>query len=258
MNQLCELLPWDSAFFGFPIGRVVSAKLDPAAVQEIKNWCCRESARCLYLLADAGCPLTAHCAAAAGFQFVDVRVTLNCPAAHIVPRSPAEFTIRDPLATDVPILQRIARDSHGDTRFFFDPHFDRDRAKELYATWIRRDCEGRAGRVFVAASPESVPTGYISCSVNSGTGVGELGLLGVASESRGRGLGSILVAAATQWLVRAGAKEIRVVTQGRNVPAQRLYQAMGFRTHGTGIWFHLWREASAPDSGGPVRTQAGL
>jgi hypothetical protein len=36
---------------------------------------------------------------------------------------------------------------------------------------------------------------------------------------------------------------VRVVTQGRNVRAQRLYQAHGLLTRSIGLWFHRW---SAP------------
>jgi hypothetical protein len=31
-----------------------------------------------------------------------------------------------------------------------------------------------------------------------------------------------------------------VVTQGRNVAAQRTYQGAGYRTSRTSLWFHRW------------------
>jgi hypothetical protein len=33
---------------------------------------------------------------------------------------------------------------------------------------------------------------------------------------------------------------VTVVTQGRNLPAQRLYQSRGFRTQRLQVWHHLW------------------
>ena len=37
-----------------------------------------------------------------------------------------------------------------------------------------------------------------------------------------------------------GAKKIRVVTQGTNVAALKLYEKAGFRVCDVKIWFHRW------------------
>ena len=141
---------------------------------------------------------------------------------------------------DLPGLQAIARTAHGDTRFFNDAHFPRPRAEEFYSVWITLECEGRAQKVFVAACPAEQPLGYISCHLEPPQNRGRIGLLGVAREARGKGLGSSLVLAAFDWLAAQGATEIAVVTQGRNVPAQRLYQSSGFLSGDLRLWYHKW------------------
>jgi hypothetical protein len=55
-----------------------------------------------------------------------------------------------------------------------------------------------------------------------------------------------MVLAALDWFEMQGAKETTVVTQGRNVAAQRLYQQCGFITKTVQFWFHKWYPASAP------------
>jgi dTDP-4-amino-4,6-dideoxy-D-galactose acyltransferase len=62
----------------------------------------------------------------------------------------------------------------------------------------------------------------------------------MAEDARGGGLGRELVRAALTRIAESGAREASVVTQGANVAAQRLFQACGFRTASTKLWFHRW------------------
>jgi len=230
----CEVLPWDSEFFGCRVGRVHGGRLDRDRLAAIVAWCRAEAIDCLYFLADSGDPATAVLAEEAGFRLVDLRVTLEGVSARLDPPEVVS-SIRPARVDDVPELRRIAAVSHHDSRFYADPHFDRGRCDELYATWIEKSC--RQDMVLVAEH-EGRPAGYISC-VLSGS-IGEIGLLAVGAAAQGRGLGGALVGAGLRWLVDQGAARVRVVTQGRNTRAQRLYQAHGLLTHSIGIWFHHW------------------
>ena len=58
--------------------------------------------------------------------------------------------------------------------------------------------------------------------------------------SRGRGGGSALVQGALAWFADRGVTQVLVVTQGRNVGAQRLYQKAGFLTRKVELWYHRW------------------
>jgi hypothetical protein len=42
------------------------------------------------------------------------------------------------------------------------------------------------------------------------------------------------------WAAREDAKRAVVITQGRNVRAQRLYQRSGFVTASSQLWYHRW------------------
>ena len=292
----CEVLAWDSEHFGCRIGRIVlggGGCLDRERLAAVDAWCRAEAIDCLYFLADAGDPATAALAEEAGFRLVDLRVTLEGeqrphprPLSHLPPApppgegrqeagsllfSPLPGTgrgelgegpgVRAALPDDVPALRRIAAVSHHDSRFYADPHFDRARCDELYATWIEKSCRAQWADPVVAvvlvAGQEGEPLGYISCHVfppspgrregmgEGGQGgeapAGEIGLLAVSATAQGRGLGGALVDAGLRWLMARGAVRVRVVTQGRNVRAQRLYQAHGLLTRSIGLWFHRWR-----------------
>ncbi|MGP0101640.1 MAG: GNAT family N-acetyltransferase, partial [Solirubrobacteraceae bacterium] len=67
-----------------------------------------------------------------------------------------------------------------------------------------------------------------------------IGLLGVSPQARRKGIGKNLVLAAIDWFRTQGVPSVTVVTQGNNLPAQRLYQQHGFLSHDLQIWYHKW------------------
>jgi len=240
----CELLSWDSEFFHCRIGKVRGDSLKEDEMWEIEQWSRSERIAGLYFLARANCPVTIQTAQNHGFELVDIRITLErsmlgSPEATSF-RGPSEVVIRSARPEDLSDLQAIARTAHVDSRFFGDSHFPRHLAEKLYTTWISLECEGRARCVLVAVSPEDRPLGYVSCHLDSNSGAGQIGLSGVSSKARGRGIGSNLVLAALDWFAERGAKKVAVITQGKNIPAQRLYQRCGFVTEDLQLWYHKW------------------
>ena len=159
----------------------------------------------------------------------------------------------------------MASTSHRDTRFYSDAHFPRPLCDALYARWIQASCEGFADAVLVIG-PAGAPLGYVTCHLDTpppGRPApaeardahdhpprgGRIGLIAVGEDARGRGLGPLLVRAAVDWLGGHGAAAVSVVTQGRNVAAQRLYQRCGFLTRDLHLYYHKWFDAPAPAGG---------
>ena len=94
---------------------------------------------------------------------------------------------------------------------------------------------------------EGLEVGYVTCHLKKDAKAqqGEIGLLAIGEEARGKGFGSCLVAAALDWFGEHGARQVSVVTQGRNVAAQKLYQRSGFVTDSVALWYHKWFDARA-------------
>jgi dTDP-4-amino-4,6-dideoxy-D-galactose acyltransferase len=226
-SEPCTLLEWDTQFWGRPIGRVLERRLDAAAVDA---WAREHEIDCLYFLADTEFD-AAHRAEDAGFRLMDVRVELSRSALGTT-----EGRVRFAHDDDREPLRSIARTSHRDTRFYADPGFPDDRCDEFYDVWISRSLDGWAQSVLV---PED-GLGYVSCHADDKRGWGSIGLIAVDEAERGRGLGRELVLGAVAWARRRGLRNIGVVTQGRNVGAQRLFAACGFRVESVGLWFHKW------------------
>ncbi len=240
-SPICEYLEWDSEFFGYRIARVVGSRISSQQARRIDAWCADNRIECLYFLAVSTDVETARAATNFDYALVDVRLifaiktNMNTQLAAIL----EGIRIRTPQDDDVPVLRRIARASCTVSRFFFDNRFESDAAERLYETWITKSCKGYAEHVLIAELAET-PVGYITCHVDSAERKGRIGLVGMDEMAQGRGIGTSLTLAALGWFRSQGVESVEVITQGRNISAQRLYQRCGFRTQSLELWFHKW------------------
>jgi dTDP-4-amino-4,6-dideoxy-D-galactose acyltransferase len=231
----CEVLDWDSAFFGFRIARLREARLTDPILRDSLEWAYREKIRCLYFLAACDAHEAMDLAGENGFRIADLRVTL---ARELKTDAVSTESVRAFDESDLPSLQTIAAVSHRDSRFYNDPGFPDERCDQLYRTWIERSCHGFADKVLVAEYQQR-PAGYVSCHLHP-HGTAAIGLLAVADWAKGFGLGGQLVTGALGFFARAGSERVTVATQGRNCAAQRLYQNCGFRSASIELWYHRW------------------
>lgn len=232
MSDLCQFLEWDSDFFAMRIARLRAGTLTTAEAQAARAWCTEHTIDCAYYLAEASDAGSARAAASVGFRYVDTRLTLEAARPNPAPHN-ADTLIRLFQPGDLAALQAIACVSHTDTRFYFDGRFPRERCDALYATWIARDAA--RGSLFVAER-EGLTAGYITTLCEGECG--EIGLLGVAEVAQGGGLGRALIAAALAHFAQQGMQRVQVVTQGRNLRAQRAYLRAGFQPVQVETWWH--------------------
>jgi len=237
-NTICEYLEWDSQFFGRRIARANISCLTEKSVDEIDDWCRLHEIDCLYFLASSTDLRTARLAQDNMFRFVDIRVTLDLHVETARSDDLSPSKVRNAVERDIPALRSLARSAHRDSRFYYDGNFPHSQCNQLYETWIERSCRGWAKNVLVAGTREN-PQGYLTCHLPNPQ-VGQIGLLGVGESARGKGIGLDLVSCAGRWFAQEGVEKISVVTQGRNVRAQRLYQRCGFVTRSVELWFHRW------------------
>lgn len=242
MKITAELLPWDSEFWGFRVGRVAPRHLDATGLASLQAWAKEQEITCLYSLVEADDPITATLLEDGGFRLVDVRVTL---ARAVTPGPPSgvPIRIRGYRPSDRDVLLAQAGANHTDTRFWADPRFPREGCQRLYSRWMEQSCDNPSTMVLVAELDREV-AGYITCESAPDGGRASIGLLGVAAHARGQGLGAALVNHGLWYIGQSGGHHVSVVTQGRNVGAQRIYQRSGFLTSRTELWFHWWRTSA--------------
>jgi len=238
----CLFLPWDSEFFGVPIARVVSPRLETAQLQAAVHWCNTERISCLYWLAD---PVESNAKLADHMDFtkIDDRVMMHRILMGSEALEGTDPRIRACETEDIAALKQIAATHHNDSRFHRDDGFDRKRCSALFETWIVHDCAGAADAVWVACV-DAKPVGYLSCHVRPGN-QGELGLFAVAEEHRCKGLGTALLHRGLRYFAQRGIGEVGLVMQGRDESARRLFAKNRFTITNTQWWYHRWfnREA---------------
>ncbi|MFN8458351.1 MAG: GNAT family N-acetyltransferase [Anaerolineae bacterium] len=200
--------------------------------------------RCIYFEANPDDPLTVTTVEKHGFSLVDVRVVLEHPFDQRpapVPRYtiPPELVVTELREQDICRLREIGAQIGHTSRFTFDQNFGPDVGECLYRRWIENACQGWADKVIIARwSEQGEAAGLISCTLREQ--IAHIQLAGVHSDHRQRGVGTGLVQAALDWARDQQAQRMEVVTQARNVPAQRLYQQMGFFTRSMTLYYHKW------------------
>lgn len=239
----CELLPWDTEFFGFPIARLIGKSLTPDEWPRIRDWCDARGIHCLYgmLLPDFQSTRVVEAAAA---NLVDVKMTYAWSPTGKTP-PPIVPRVRRAVEADLPALQRIAGESHRG-RFHHDGRFPPEKCDELYRVWIRKGLLERKDHVLIVED-DGAACGYCACGTKPDPGgstekIGVIEIVAVDERHRGRGIGGDLVDAALAWFVQQGMSSVHLVTQAQNLAAQRLYQRCGFVSIGCEFVYHKWFE----------------
>jgi dTDP-4-amino-4,6-dideoxy-D-galactose acyltransferase len=240
--SLVAPLAWDSAFFGFPVARVVPPRLRADTMAAVLGASRAAGTRLLYYLCDGTDRPSVHLAEEHGFHLMDVRVayerTFGAGAAPGVDRD-GGMRLRPAVPGDRTGLRELTRGAYTASRFYFDERIPVERADALYASWLDGLLD-RGAEVLVAepADPGPEPSGYVATE-REGAGA-RIVLLAVAPDARRRGVGTALVNESLRRACLQGCGRVEVVTHGREVAAQRLYQRCGFLLAGTGLWYHRW------------------
>jgi GNAT superfamily N-acetyltransferase len=154
-------------------------------------------------------------------------------------------------------LQELAVLAGTHSRFHVDPRIPVDRFESLYRIWVDRSTRRElADIVFVATSSGCVreKVGFITVQKTGDSG--KIGLIAVHPRHRGRGIGSLLMGKAHEWMREHGLCRAGVVTQTGNIPACRLYARCGYMPVNVQAWFHFWLDPPADGSDCPRRAPA--
>jgi dTDP-4-amino-4,6-dideoxy-D-galactose acyltransferase len=172
-----------------------------------------------------------------GFRFVDGLLTFQAATEEVLSRSRWEAGARPGRPDDASVLGAIAESAFTFDRFHNDPVVPRSVADELHAEWIRGSLNGANDETVITVDGDQGPCGFVTFKVEESEGVrfGTIALVAVAASHRGRGLARQLTLEAVRRLSENGITQCRVGTQLANMPASRLYLALGFRLSRTSV-----------------------
>ena len=224
---MISTLAWDSTFFGRKIGELkisrdpffsIETALNKAEAEGFQYILCRTRLQNAHLI---------RFLESAGFHLSDIGITWSVRTAKFtLTGSAGSEGIRKPVAVaaarDIPMLKKITPSLFLESRFYHDPFFSKKEADSLYLTWVENAVKGKAADIVFCVPGE----GYITCKKRNRSG--EIVLLGVRKESRGKGTGTALVKKAMGWFTAQGLHSVSVRTQLRNLDAMNFYGKLGF------------------------------
>ncbi len=185
-----------------------------------------------------------------GGRLVDRKATFRkllrgVTADDSLPRATDPVVIAYSSATASAGLVELAIISGAYSRFRVDPRIPREQFEAMYQVWIERSVNKElADAVLIVPADNSRddrhdhPLGMISLSESDG--VASIGLVAVAADAQGRGIGSALMRAAHQWMRDRAARESLVVTQLANGRTCRLYEKSGYHLVRVQPYYHFW------------------
>lgn len=240
-------LEWECRNFGLSVARIDFPGGSERAVVAMLDEARRRRIDLVVLATSPGQELSRTLLSEFGGELVDRKATFRRPLAH--PKaslSPAgttpASTIREyaeAVASAELIQLAICAGAH--SRFNIDPRFPQSKFRDMYRIWIERSVRHEIADSVLVDCPGGVPAtlrGFITLSQREG--IGKIGLIAVAEEHRGRGVGRRLLDAAHQWMRGQGASESLVVTQLHNAPACALYGSCGYELAQVECYYHFW------------------
>lgn len=230
-------LDWDSQFFGFKTARILPAALEQAELNRFLDNLRKQGTRLVYWGARSEPPFDViHL----GGRLVDRKTTfeMELPAAinHDTVSGISILPYQSGPAEE--ILFELALQAGEYSRFARDPQFPREKFQALYREWMRKSLSGELADAVLTAGNADQPLGMVTLSARGDQG--EIGLIAVDATARGQHIGAALVRAAQTWYLERGLKRARVVTQGENIPACRLYAKCGYNISEVEYLYHFW------------------
>lgn len=236
---LVELLAWDTDFWGIKTARVrarTAAELTQGLVE------CRElGVRWASMLAPVAEVSLIDSAVRAGFQMIDVRITMSTTVDGRTEPSTASLIE----ASELQPAQALVEGAFQTSRFYVDTHLEHARCDEFYRTWVLNSFSGQLADGIVASRHLGTLDAFVTVQ-RLPDGTASLPLVAVRDDRRGVGVGARVVRDALNWLAADGSMAVRVVTQLANIAAIRMYESVGFSIHDSEVWLHHWFDTDEP------------
>ena len=239
---LVEPLAWDTDFWGVTAARIWATNTHQ--LREAVVECKRRGIRWASLLVPIADTELVNSAVRAGFEIVDVRVTLSAS----LDRTDQRMTVSVADPSELQQAEEIVDGAFGISRFSADPHLSRERANQFYRTWVRNSFSGEMADAIVVSRHEGLLDALVTVRQHEG-GAASMPLVAVRRDRRGTGVGARVVADARTWLARGGCTTVDVITQLANLAAIRLYESAGFSVREAGVWLHYWLDPGGPLGG---------
>jgi dTDP-4-amino-4,6-dideoxy-D-galactose acyltransferase len=235
-----EILKWETNFFGFTVARIVSSGLTLGRLKNILA-SLRERDVCLVCWASDSKDENSQKAAETLNGFLADRKMTYVINLKEVDSKDLKLSIavkKYDQTTPTADLENLAIQSGKYSRFNIDPRISRKQFHDLYRLWIKDSTRRILADAVLIISETDKIVGMIT--VGEKNGRGDIGLIGVDPQKRGRQLGLALVKAAQSWFIARRYTIGQVVTQEKAIAARRVYEKCGYKIERVENFYHFW------------------
>ncbi len=237
-TSVIESLSWDSDFFKHQIARLRLSTLTDQQMRAALAECKQRDIECLYATL-GNTRNNMKLAERESFTPVGTRVTYERGGSPLRKPTKSQVTIKIASKGNLTSLTSLSRSLSRESRFFRDPRFGPLAAQRLYRAWTEKVVRGASPTTKVlVASVGGRCAGFVAARAKEK--IVHIELVIVDKKFRGKHIGSALMEACINAYQKKGFRKFRVVTQGSNTAAQRLYQSCGFKLTAKALDYHKW------------------
>lgn len=240
MKNKWTKLSWDSSFFGFNVARITQSNLTPNELSSVLRELRDNRFRLCYWSIPAGEQHLVDTAVKLGGFLADKKTTYVKDLSKVLEVVPHNDVSVIPYLAKTPdqTLIELALTSGNFSRFKLDPSFPSGLYNKLYTCWITRSVRKEIAWQVLVAKLGTTTLGMLTLGKREKRG--DIGLVAVSPEARGKGIGRLLVSAANKTFFSRGYDVAQVVTQLANKSACKLYEACGYRVEKMENILHFW------------------
>jgi dTDP-4-amino-4,6-dideoxy-D-galactose acyltransferase len=260
-----QILTFDTNLAGFKVAKILPSRLSEAELRDTLTELKQQDVCLVYWLADSddaesnqaaitarGFLASQHVtylikltsldldklnAVAAGFslRLLEEAQAKACDYHSSEEQYPVEFYQDQKVSAE---LEQLAFAAGGYSHFKMDPKFPRELFFKIYHEWIKNSVnKSIANDIIIIKDQDRV---VAMTTLGTKNNRGDIGLLAVDANFRGKNFGTKIVTAAQLYFITQGFELAQVVTQVVNTSARRLYEKCGFKPEKFENFYHFW------------------
>lgn len=237
MIPVIEYLEWDSREFGMKVGRL-ELKSPSLLTDRLADTLRKSDYRLIYINSPE--PLDdSRMAHGSPGLFYDIReeyIKELLPVSPIAGGEPKTVSARGLFPPEALIPLGIQAGVF--SRFNLDPAFPDAAFRHLYTLWVEKAIYNGPDSDILTVVADGRPHAILTYTIMGDTA--EIGLLSVDAPCRGRGYAAALLRDFEHRARQAGAKLLKVATQGANLPAAACYRHAGYTLAKRSYTYHYW------------------
>jgi len=233
METIYKKLNWDSSFFNFNVGQILTS-LDESSQDNIFQKMYDNDIKLAYYSSLNPLKLPEHLLYS--LALVDIKVAYRKQLQRI---ESTDVKIKPFTESDLTnSLVQLAIASGTYSRFKIDEKITKRKFEDLYKQWIINSISKQIADEVLIYKENEIICGFIT--IGTKQNMGDIGLIAVREDYRGRGIGKKLIISAENFALNKF-KMIQVVTQMDNLPACKLYISCGYEQVTKEYIYHLWK-----------------